>query len=292
MKIGFSSLVCPGWDLETIVTNAAAWGFDGIEFRGLRGELHLPLVPALAKKPEATRALFAQKQIECVCLTSSATLCSRHPKVVATQKASLIEVMELASALNCPYVRLFLGEVEGSDTQGAALARVAGVLISLAPVASRLKVTLLVENGGDFAGSADLWFLVDAVSHPSVRCCWNQCHAMALRERPTISLPRLGNKIGLVHLCDARFDGDGVLLDYVPLGDGDVEIAKQVELLKGLLFDRYLMFEWPKLWVQSLPSAETILPEVAKFLRERIDAKQAILSAYKGDKHPAKLAAR
>ena len=45
MKLGFSSLVCPGWSLESIVTNAAAMGFDGVELRGIRGELELPLVP-------------------------------------------------------------------------------------------------------------------------------------------------------------------------------------------------------------------------------------------------------
>ena len=52
------------------------------------------------------------------------------------------------------------------------------------------------------------------------------------------------------------------------------------------------MFEWPKLWVDSLPAPESVLPEVAKFLRETIDAKQPILSAYKGDKNAPKLASR
>ena len=31
MKIGFSSLACPGWDLQTIVARAREYGFDGIE---------------------------------------------------------------------------------------------------------------------------------------------------------------------------------------------------------------------------------------------------------------------
>jgi hypothetical protein len=83
-----------------------------------------------------------------------------------------------------------------------------------------------------------------------------------------------------------------VLLDYKPLGEGDAEVARQIELLRGLLYDRYVVFEWPKMWVESLPPPESILPSVAKFLRERIEEQQPILTAYKGDKNAPKLASR
>jgi len=292
MKIGFSSLVCPTWNLETMVANAAKFGFDGIELRGLCGELHLPLVPELARDPEAVRRLFADNKVELVCLGASATLTSKTPRLLAEQKGAVTEFMELASKLGCPYVRIFVGEVDRRDNQRAALARIAEALISLAPIAARLGVTLLAENGGDFPGSADLWFLIDAVGHPAVRCCWNQCHTMTLGERATNSIPRLGNKIGMVHLCDGKFDEAGAQLGYALPGEGDVGVKRQIEILKGLLYDRYLMFEWPKLWVDSLPAPETVLPKVAKFLRETIDAKQPILSAYKGDKNAPTLASR
>ncbi|MEK7732438.1 MAG: sugar phosphate isomerase/epimerase, partial [Planctomycetota bacterium] len=267
MKIGFSSLVCPTWNLETIVANAAKFGYQGIELRGLCGELHLPLVPELACDPEAVRRLFADNHVELVCLGASATLTSKTPRVLAQHKGAVTEFMELASKLGCPYVRIFAGEVDRRDNQRAALARIAEALISMAPIAARLGVTLLVENGGDFPGSADLWFLIDAVAHPAVGCCWNQCHAMTLGERATNSVPRLGNKIGMVHLCDGKFDEAGALLSYALPGEGDIGVKRQIEILKGLLYDRYLMFEWPKLWVDSLPAPESVLPKVAKFLR-------------------------
>ena len=41
-----------------------------------------------------------------------------------------------------------------------------------------------------------------------------------------------------------------------------------------------------------MPAPELVLPKVAKFLRETIDTKQPILSAYKGDKNAPKLASR
>ncbi len=90
-------------------------------------------------------------------------------------------------------------------------------------------------------------------------------------------------------VTDADFDEQGVLLDYQSLGEGHTEVARQIELLKGMMYDGYLMFEWPKLWVDSLPAAEAVLPEVASWLRACVDNKQKILTAYKNDKNAPRL---
>lgn len=289
MKIGFSSLACPALDVKTMVEQASSMGYDGIELRGVGGELNLPLVPELVSRPDHVRQLFQQNNVELVCLGASATLDSKKRAVLAQQRAVVIEYMELAARLACPAVRIFVGETQRSDTQRLALSRVADALLVLAPVAARLGVTLLLGNGGDFVRSADLWFLVDAVDHPNVRCCWNQCYAWTVGERATQSIPLLGRKLGLIHLCDGRFDERGVLLGYEPLGEGDTEITRQIELLKGIAYDHYLLFEWPRLWVDSLAPWETILPAGAAFMRKAVDAKQAILTAYKADKNAPRM---
>ena len=288
MKVGFSSLVCPGWDLATIVENASSMGFDGVELRGLRGDFNLPGIPALSRNPDEVRARFATANVELMCLASSATLDSRDRKKVAANKAEIVEFMELAAALKCPFVRMFVGEVQRWDKRDVAIARIAEAIASLAPVVTKTGVTLLIENGGDFSGSDDLWFIADAVSHPAIQICWNQCNARSIPERATSSIPRLAAKIGLVHLCDAKFDEQATLTSFVPLGDGDVEIAREVELLRGMAYDGYLVFEWPKMWAATLPPPETSLPQAATFMRGCVDAEQGILSAYKADKNAPK----
>lgn len=292
MKIGFSSQVCPAWDLETILTKAAELSFDGVELRGLRGELNLPLIPELARDPQATRRRFEERGVELVCLAACTALDAKKKRVVGRNKATIVEYIELAGRLGCPFVRIFMGEVQRFDNHRATLARIAEAVRSLVPVASRHNVVLLVENGGDFPGSEGLWFVADAADHPAVRVCWNQCHAMAIRERCSTSIPRLSSRISLVHACDAAFDDRGLLTEYKLPGDGDTEVAKQIELLKGLAYDGYVVFEWPKLWVESLPGADTVLPGVARFLRECVDAKQAVLTAYKSDKNKPRMPGR
>lgn len=284
MEMGFSSIACPGWDLATIVRWAAEMGYNGFELRGLRGELHLPSSAELSSDPKQVSKMLAEHNVQLVCLASSVTLDSKNPGNLAQAKTLLLENIELASRLECPFVRIFAGDVQRRDHHRYALSRISAAIMTLQPLAARYGVTLLVENGGDLSGSEDLWHLLDAAEHPSIRCCWNQCNAAALGERPTNSIPRLGSKIRMVHLCDADFDGEGILTEYRPLGEGQTEICRQIELLKGMAYDGYLIFEWPKMWVESLSDPETALPQAADFLKKRIEAKQSVLSAYKSDK--------
>lgn len=286
MKIGFSSLVCPSWDLQTIVAKAAEFGFDGVELRGLQGELHLPQVPDLAGNIGATRQLFAAAEVELVCLGTSCSFDSPRRSDLARRRAELDEFIELAAKLGCPFVRIFVGEVGKGQTRESTLARVAEELTRIAPFAAAQKVAVLVENAGDFADSAALWYLCDNVSHPAIRVCWNPCTAVTIGERPTISIPRLGTNLAMLHVCDGEFDESGYLTGYALPGSGRVELHRAIELLKGICFCDYLMFEWPKLWEASLPSAEDALPKAYSFLRERVDERQAVLTAYKGDKKP------
>jgi len=286
MKIGFSSRVCPKWDLETIVRNASAMGFSGVELFGLRGQFDLPRVPALAEQTESVRRLFEESNVELACLSAPIAMDSCSESEVLQQEATLEEYAELALELRCPNVRIGAGRVQPLDNRNAAMSRIGGLLERLVPIAMKSGITMLVENDGDFRNSGDAWFLIDAVGHPAVQCCWNQCRALTVHERATRSIPRLSTKIGMVHMTDASFDGRGALVGYKRLGEGDAEIGRQIELLKGLMYNRYLIFEEPT--VGSDPKA--VLEPAAKFLRECIEQEPTVLSAYKGDKRAPRMA--
>lgn len=291
MKIGYSTLACPYWDLNTILDKAVEYGYQGVEIRVLQGNLDLPRVSALADQPDHTRGQFVEKGVALVCLSSSESLDSKKSSAIEESKATIREFIQLASRLGCPFVKIFSGDIQGwFDNKDRVLTRIVRHLQALAPVAAKAGVTILVENSGDLSGSDDIWFIVDAVGHPNVQCCWNQVNAMTQREAATTSVPRLGSKIALVHLCDADFEEDGILKDYKPLGSGMVEVGRQIEILKGIVFDGWAVVDWPKLWFTTLPDAEQFLPTAAKYIRARIDEKQPILTAYKGDKQATRFA--
>ena len=62
-----------------------------------------------------------------------------------------------------------------------------------------------------------------------------------------------------------------------------------IDLLRGIIYQGYLMFDWPKTVMPDLPAAELVLPQVQLQLREWIDTKAEVLTAYKGDKKPVTL---
>lgn len=293
MKLAFSSMACPTWDLDTILAKAKQYGYAGVELRGLLGQLHLPLASDLTADPDATRERFKTAGVELVCLSSSAAFHMRDARQVADNKAQAREYIDTAAALGCPHVRVFGAELPrwmliGHEPRERVLVRIAAALRELAPYAESKGVTLVIENSGDFCGSDDLWYLVDAADSPAVAVCWNTLAGRSVRERPTISVPRLGRHMAIFHVCDGKFDASGAFEGHALPGEGDCEIPRAMELLKGTAFDGWVVFDWPKLWNPNLPDADKALPAAAKTLSGMIAAKPLVLTAYKGDKNAPK----
>ncbi len=289
MKLAFNSIANVGWDLPTLVMKAKEYGYQGIELRGLSGQMELPLASELAASPARIAGLIRDTGVELVCLSSAASFHMPNPAEVAQNLATARAYIELAARLSCPMVRVFAGEIPRGkilyERRETVLGRIANALRTLVPVAAENGVTVVVENGGDFSDSAALWYLVDAVDSPVVQCCWSPFAARSRMERPTISIPRLGTKIAMVHVCDGKFAANGGLESYATPGQGDLEIPRMVQLLKGIAYQGYLVVDWPKLWVPSLAEADKVLPAAAKFLQPLINEKPLVMTAYKGDKN-------
>lgn len=44
MRISFTTLGSPSWDLDTVIRQGAAIGFDGVDFRGLQENIEITLL--------------------------------------------------------------------------------------------------------------------------------------------------------------------------------------------------------------------------------------------------------
>lgn len=291
MKLAYSSVACPAWDLATMVANAKEHGFDGLELRGLEGQMYLPLAPQLASNPQKIARLMRDTGVQIVCLSTSCAFHMPDRKIVAENQQQAREYIDLASKLETPFIRVFGAEIPrarprllGFERRERVLSRIAAALREIADYAAERRVTVLIENSGDFRDSQAMWYLVDAVDSPALQCCWNPLAARTRGERPTTSIPRLAARIGMVHVTDAKFSGT-TFESYTLPGQGDMEVPRLVQLLKGIGFQGCLCFEWPRLWNPGLADADKALPAAGKFLRERIDEKPIPMTAYKGDKN-------
>ncbi|MFH1420337.1 MAG: sugar phosphate isomerase/epimerase family protein [Planctomycetota bacterium] len=291
MKLAFSSNACPTWGLPTMLEQAKQHGFDGIELQTKGGLPHLPQTDGKNLSPADIAELTRNAGIEVVCLASSAAFHMRDPDEVARNQIMVRRYIDMAANIGCPFVRIFGKEIPnlrfallGPQRRETVLERIAAAIRELVPHARDRGVTLLIENAGDFSDSVSMWHLVEAASSPNVKCCWSPLAARLANERPTIAVPRLRQRLGLVRICDAVLQNNATLQSFALPGEGDIEIPRLIQLLKGMIYRGYLVLDWPKAENPGLAEPDVVLPAAAAYLKKLIDEEPIVLPAYKGDK--------
>ena len=87
MKLAFTTLGCPRWDMETIAARAVEYGFGGVDFRGYRGELRLFELPEFTQDARATAGRLRDAGLEVPCFSSVA-------RAVAETQAEAAEFLD------------------------------------------------------------------------------------------------------------------------------------------------------------------------------------------------------
>lgn len=76
MKLAFSTLGCPGWELGQIAETARSLGYDAIELRAVAGDLDLLNRPEFQPAElNVTRRKLADSQVSVCCVDTS---CNFH----------------------------------------------------------------------------------------------------------------------------------------------------------------------------------------------------------------------
>src|ERR1041384_1107395 len=84
LKLAFSTLGCPNWQLAQIADAARSLGYEGIELRAVSGDLNLVGRREFKEDLEATKQWFAAQQVSVCCVDSSCTFDS--PDAVERRK--------------------------------------------------------------------------------------------------------------------------------------------------------------------------------------------------------------
>jgi sugar phosphate isomerase/epimerase len=227
VKLAFSNLAAPAWSLERCCEAAREYGYDGLELRLYDGE------PIDVLAPPDLSAI----DVPVCCLDTSIELAGDFER-------ELPAAIELARSIGAPVVRVFGGEVASLDDVAG---RLSPLLVD--------DVVVALETHDAFSSAARVAELLGLCTRLGV--VWDVCHTWRAGESPESARALLGDRIALLHVKDARADGELVLL-----GEGDVPIA---ESLSG--WDGWVSVEWEKRWHPELAEPEIALPQHATFLR-------------------------
>ncbi|MCS7263748.1 MAG: sugar phosphate isomerase/epimerase [Armatimonadetes bacterium] len=259
MKLAFSTLGCPNWSLDEIIKNALLWGYQGVELRGLQDEMFLPKHPALTQENRhITKQKFQEVGLQVVALGSSARLGVRKEdwqKQLDEAKA----YSELASALHCPVVRVFGGNIPDGMDRETYFKLVAERLQILADFAKPMGVNIAIETHDELVKAADVATILSYVSAENSGCVWDVHHSFRAGETPEQSVKYLGKRIVATHLKDSvRKDGK---IRYVPVGQGEVPLVGAIKALRQIGYQGFLTLEWEKRWHPELEEPELVFPE-------------------------------
>jgi len=254
MKLCFSTLGCPDWDVTEVAKQGKIYGFDGVELR-IHGERHIDpsLNPSQRRK---VKEMFADAGLAIAIISGYTRYCGDDKAMLEENVANQVINAQLAVDLGVPYVRTFLGD-------GAPLTE-AGILAlrKACNEANKLGITVLMEIHDALSSGKLAAELIKNVDSPGLGILWDIHHSLNSGETPAETWGYVGEFIRHVHIKDARADGKVCLM-----GQGTLPVNEITSLLKEKGFGGYLSFEWEKTWIPELEPPEVALPQYIKYMR-------------------------
>ena len=272
MKLAFTTLGCPDWDLDMILTQAVRMGFEGVDFRGLGTELAVYTLPEFSSHAHQTAARFKDAGLEVPCFSSSARAFNASS---AARQSSLDEVRSyapLCEAFGARYIRVFGGSI-GSTPPTQAIEMAAADLKAMSAIASAHGARILVETHDDWIDSDLLRRLFGELDGNLAGILWDVHHPYRMNsEPPALTWLNLGRFVEYTHWKDSKLDRTrehGYQLTH--FGQGDIPLAEMLALLKNGGYRGYLTLEWEKRWHPELAAPEEAFPLFVKMMRSLLE---------------------
>jgi sugar phosphate isomerase/epimerase len=275
MKLAFSTLGCPRWELPDIARAARGYGYEGVELRALGGSLDLLNRPEFsADNIDETRAWLAERGIAVCCVDTSCAFHERKER--REQVEAALRHCELAARLGAPLIRVFPDKIQPGATREETRDLIVECLLEVAAGAPD-GVRVCLETHGDFARAETTAEIVKLTAHPKVGIIWDVANSFAagdlIGEAARVVSPYLAH----VHLRDARPVEGEEHWRPVLAGTGEVSFSSALKALRANGYDGYVSFEWEKYWHPEIEEPEVALPDFAQAVRPLLSREFAVV---------------
>src|SRR4051812_11917919 len=243
MKLAFSTLCAPDWDVPTLIGRAKEYGYDGVE-------LTAPMTGDVA----AVRQAFEAGGVDIACLATSIRMPpGRRERVAAAEE--LRRQIEVAGTLRCRRLRMLDTTIPRGHAGVSAAVEMGRWLLPAADVAAELGGAIVVENSLSFRKAGQVWTMLESINHPNVAACWDALTAVRVGESPAVSVPTLNSRIQYVRLRDPRPE------------EAAVPVQNLLIRLRGIGYTGWVTVETT---VERLP---VVVPELREWSRVQVGAK-------------------
>ena len=268
MKLAFSTLGCPDWDLAEVIAGARKYGYDGIELRALSGSLDLPGCDDFAAKRIATtREYLKREEIEICCVDTSCTFHSVDASERAAQVKTALVHAALAAKLGAPLIRVFPDKIQPGAQREQTRDWIAACLREIAKEMP-VDVDVALETHGDFARAEVAVEIVELANHPKVKLIWDVANSVAAGDTIESAAEIVKPHLAHIHLRDAKPVSGSEHWLPVLAGRGRVSFADAVVAIRNLSYDGYVSFEWEKYWHPEIEEPDIALPNFSNAIRK------------------------
>lgn len=245
--------------LEAFLRRAAQLDYSAVELAAKRP--HASPLDLDAAQLQEIRQILAEEQLDVVCMASYHDWSTppHHPDMAYTEKELVYfrEVVELASALDCPLVRTYTGFFHEENPYRQQWDRCVGGLQEAARIAAHHGVTLGIQNHSCIASHPDsLVDLLTDIGETNVGIVLDAPmvaeHHLPLRE----TVLRVGKRIVHTHLTDfvrrtryryipetVTYEEAGLEMVAVPVGQGDIDYREFISALAEVGYQGALSYE-------------------------------------------------
>ena len=267
MKLAFSTLGCPHWELERIAQAARAYGYQAVELRAIGGDVDLLKRSEFQPDAiEATRGWLAEQSLSICCVDTSCTFDSRDADERSKQIDVALKHAEIAARLGASLIRIFPDKIQTGATRVETRDNIAACLRAVAQRAPE-GVRIGLETHGDFARGQVAAEIMRLADHPNVVIIWDVANSLAAGDSIAEAAGEVAPHLAHVHLRDARAVAGQEHWLPVLAGHGNVSFDDAVSALRGLQYDGYISFEWEKYWHPEIEEPEVALPDFVKAMR-------------------------
>ncbi|MEH7413803.1 sugar phosphate isomerase/epimerase family protein [Neobacillus drentensis] len=269
MKFAFTTLGCPNWNLDQIISNAVENGYDGVDFRGYLGKLDIYQFPEFSSGIKETVRRFQEASLEIPCFSSSVRLFTNYQAEFEQYLEELKNYAVLCQAFQTPYIRVFGGSI-GDTSRNEAFDLVEHNAREYLKIAESYNVHLLFETHDDWTSSVYMKEIVNRVNSQHFHVLWDVHHPYrTLGEEPVQTWETLGKWIHYTHWKDSFVKEDtkrGYQLCL--LGEGDVPLKEIFSLLKTNGYDGYCTLEWEKMWCTEIEEPELAFRQYRTYMKD------------------------
>jgi len=279
MKLSLTTLGCPAWNLDTLLANTKKFGFDGIDFRGIRGQLNIAAIPEFNADLAQTTRKIKDAGVEIFGYSSSISICQADRRDRNLDEAK--RVIDVCHAIGGKNIRVF-GYGDLDNTPRSELVKIgANMMHEILALPGARNFSWNFETHDHWIQGSDTKLILDAITDDNFAAIWDTGGLMTRKETPLQTYTALAPRIRYIHLKDAVYVpadptaskgefGNGSGWRDVFAGEGDLPLAECIAILKRNNYTGWLLYEYEKHWQPQLPDPEIAFPKFIEWIKPLI----------------------